>query len=331
MLSFKYFVDAARRRALISAFLLAFAAIGLVVSGCSSAPDTPEFAVARKNQAARHAEFGNEQFNRGNYELALRYFELALAENIAVDNLSGIAQSYNSIGRVYFATGNIAEARAGFLDAIRFADLAENHEHRMQAHVNLAVAAIQEDDTDTAAEYLALANAAVEANEAEPNAILFHNTGVLHARTGRFDEARRYLERARDINRADGQWPELASNHYMLASIASREKRYDAAFEDAALALEYDKRAENSPGIAADLRALGTISTHLGNDDEAYQYYLRSLRVYLALNQPRAAVALLDELAETARRTGREAEAMEFRSQRERIEDALTPSGSAVQ
>lgn len=306
--------------------LLLLVLVPALLAGCRSAPE-PEYEVTRKNQAARFAEFGNAQYNRGNYELALRYFDLSLAENVAIDNLPGIAQSYNSIGRVFVAVGNQREAEASFHSAIRFSELAGNTEHRMQAHVNLAVVALQEDDEERATEYLDLALAAVQAGEAKPNAILYHNLGILHARRNRFEEAQDHIERARSMNERDMRWPELASNHYMLASILSRQGRYPEALEQANRALEYDKRAENSPGIAADLYALGRISANMNNHEDAYQYYLRALRINLALNQPGQSIRLLGLLEETALQLNREAEAVEFAAQRERIESVISPGG----
>lgn len=297
-------------------------AIVVSLAGCRSSPE-PEREMSRKNQAARYAEFGNTQYNRGNFDLALRYFDLALAENVAIDNLPGIAQSYNSIGRVYSAVGNLPEAEASFLTAVEFAELAGHREHRMQAHVNLGVVALQRNDSASAREFFSTARAAVNAGEAKPNAILYHNMGILYARENEFERAHEYIGRARDLNREHHRWPELASNHYMLASILSRQQRFAEALVQAERALEYDKRAENSPGIAADLYALGVISTRMDAHEDAYQYYLRSLRVYLALNQHKPALRLLGYLEETARITGREAEAEEFLVQQDRIRAAI--------
>jgi hypothetical protein len=55
----------------------------LVFTGCSSAPDEPESVVETKNRATRYTEFGNAHFSRGDYPLALRFFDLALQDNIS--------------------------------------------------------------------------------------------------------------------------------------------------------------------------------------------------------------------------------------------------------
>jgi len=295
----------------------------LVLGSCSSAPDRPEREVARKNQATQYVVFGNSYFQQADYPMALQFFNLALEENIAVDNLPGISKSYNSIGRVYAATGDFAEATENYELALQFADLADDDEQRVQTYINRGELALRRGDDDGAITEFERAGAIDAANEELNNAILYHNLGTLYARQGRLDEATEEIERARVINEETDDWVELASNYYMLASIASRRERYAEALSYAQLALDNDKRAENSVGIAADLLALGRISSHLDDQEDAYQYYLRSLRVYLTLNLVDPTIELLELLQETARDMGRSEEAAEFAAQEVRIREAL--------
>jgi tetratricopeptide (TPR) repeat protein len=109
----------------------------------------------------------------------------------------------------------------------------------------------------------------------------------------------------------------------MLASLASRQGDYESAQSLAESALESDKKAEYAPGIAADLLALGKIRERREDDEDAYQYYLRALRVYLAVNDARGSVDVLTQLQSTAERLGRSEEAEEFALQRDRIQEAL--------
>ena len=298
-------------------------AIVLALAGCSSAPDAPDYEVAAKNRATQFSEYGNQHFAAGEYDLALRFFNLSLEENTSVDNLPGIAKSYNSIARVYSAAGDLEEARANVQLAMEFSDLADDSEQQMQAYINLGEVEMRDGDADAALAALERAQEIVNANEDLANAILLHNLGTLYARRDQFDRARQYLEDARAMNAEAGNWRELASNHYMLASIASRQEDYETARTHAEQALTFDKKAEYSPGIAADLQALGRISEHLQADEDAYQYYLRSLRVYLTVNDVSGSVAVLDALEAVARRTGRPDEADGFAAQRDRIREAV--------
>lgn len=295
----------------------------LTLAACSSAPDPPEYEVDVKNRASEFAEFGNQYFSEGEYDLALRFFNLSLDENVSVDHLPGIAKSHNSIARVQTATGNLSAARQSVVQALEFARLADDSEQETQALINRGEIALREGDLETALRDFEAARENRASAEEEPDPVLLHNLGTLYARQESFDEARRMLDQARAINEEQRNWAELASNYFMLASISSRQGQHEQAREQALQALDYDKRAENSPGIAADLQALGRISERLNDDEAAYRYYLRSLRVFLSFNSVPGSLDTLSALEDVARRTGRDAEADEFAAQRRRIEESL--------
>lgn len=303
--------------------LIVVFAVAAVASGCSSAPDPPDYEVATKNRASQLADYGNARFAAGDYEMARRFFEQALQENISVDNLSGIAKSHNSLARVYGITGNLPEATDQAERALEFSRIADDQEQALQAHINLGEIALRTDDTADAQASFERARSIAASRGGSPNAILLHNLGTAYAQSDDLQRAEDYFDQARSLNEEAGNWQELASNYYMLASLASRAEDYASAQTLAEAALESDKKAEYAPGIAADLLALGKIRERRGDDEDAYQYYLRALRVYLTVNDARASAEVLGELEATATRLGRAEEAEEFSQQRTRIEEAL--------
>ncbi|HKK48072.1 MAG TPA: tetratricopeptide repeat protein [Alkalispirochaeta sp.] len=295
----------------------------VAIVGCSSAPDPPEYEVETKNRASQLAEYGNARFEAGDYEMARRFFEEALRENISVDHLPGIAKSHNSLSRVYAITGNVEQAAERAELALEFARIADDREQEMQAHVNLGEVALRNGETDAARAALEEAQRIAEEQDEPLDPILLHNLGTVYAQSGDLDQAETYFDQARSANEEAGNWRELASNYYMLASIASRQNDFETAQTRAESALESDKRAEHAPGIAADLFALGKIRARRDDDNDAYQYYLRSLRVYLAVNDARGSAEVLAELETTAARLGKDSEAEEFGAQRQRILEAI--------
>jgi tetratricopeptide (TPR) repeat protein len=105
----------------------------------------------------------------------------------------------------------------------------------------------------------------------------------------------------------------------MLASVVSRQRNYDEATALMVQALEYDKRAENSIGIAADLIGLGQINERKGDLQSAYVYYLRALKICTVLNLVERAADVLGKLAEIAASLNKVEEAHRFESDRERV------------
>lgn len=310
---------------LISALVAAMAMVGI---GCSSAPKQPDRELAVQNRAGQYAQHGNAYFARAEYQMALQFFDLALQANISVDNLPGIAKSYNSIGRVFMVTGNLTEAESNYRLALDFALVASDTEQELQAYVNLAEAALRADDPDQAFEYLQRAEQLVADPPTPVHAVLYHNLGTLHARRGDLPSAEELVRRAAQLNEQFRAWPELGSNYFMLASILSRRADYSAALTAAQQALEWDKRAENSPGIAQDLRAIGIILERMERLEEAYAHHLRALRIFISLNKASETVDVLSRLTNLAHTLGRDDEAMSFEAQRERIDAALATTGT---
>lgn len=302
-----------RNRCRWCGFLLMALGAGLI--GCSSAPDPPEAVYDTKNQASRYADFGNAHFNDAEYEMALRFFELALEENTTVDNQPGIASNHNSIGRVYLAVGRLEAAESNFRRALEVARRHDAPEPLVQARSNLAELYLYQDRTGDAAAQLQEAQRIIGERGLPQDPIVLHNTAVVRMREGALDEAEGLLLRAAEQNQEARSWAELASNHYMLASLASRRGNTQAAIEEALLALEYDKRGENSPGIAKDLYALGTLHRRAGEGENAYDYLQRALRVTVALNQYEETRRNLRALVELASELGRRGEAEEYQRQ----------------
>ena len=85
------------------------------------------------------------------------------------------------------------------------------------------------------------------------------------------------------------------------------------ARESIDMALSFDKRVENSIGIAKDLFARGMIEEKAGDDEQAYRSYEKSLQVYQAMYLYRSAAAVLPYLISVAERLGRHSEAQRYR------------------
>ena len=111
-----------------------------------------------------------------------------------------------------------------------------------------------------------------------------------------------------EINLKIKRYEEVASNYYMMASIYSEEENYEKALEYANLALKYDKKVENSMGIAKDFLAIGLIYKKAGKYEESYVYFKKTLLDNKALitlypdmpieNEVRTVLEYLIEIAE---------------------------------
>jgi len=300
-----------RARAARSALLaLAFA---LATGACSSAPKTNTIVVEAKNRAAEYAELGNSFLASGRLEEALSFHEQALRENRSVDNVEGIAGSLNSIGRIYIAAGMLERAAAELGDALEYGRIAGSDAQMALSLANLGEVRWLSSDAEGALELFERAMPLASRDDAV-RAIVLHDRAVVQRALGRKAEARADFLAAQGINQKLSRWTELAANWYALAGLSRSEGLLEDALAWAEKALEADKRAEHSSGIAADLEASGTILKELGRKEEAYDRFRRAFDVWLAAENREGTRRALEALAALADELGKPAEAAKWRS-----------------
>jgi tetratricopeptide (TPR) repeat protein len=139
--------------------------------------------------------------------------------------------------------------------------------------------------------------------------------GVVLRNQGDFAAAVTQAQKAADMNRKAKRFEELAANYYLLASIYFRQDKLAEAQANAETALEYDKKMENSLGIAQDLLALGAIAEKAGKTAEAHDIYKRSFLVYRSLRYVPGMIRCLEKLI-----TG--AETLNLKEETERYREA---------
>ncbi len=294
--------------------LLSLLSLLAALAGCSTAPKRPTEVVERKERAAQYAAAGNARYARGDYRQALTLFRLALNENLAVDHSQGITSSYNSLGKAHLALGELEQAERYFREAQRLADKLSDPRLQAQSSSNLAEIDLARGQAGEAEELLRAALARLPAGDPGPEqAILFHNLGAALKAQERLPEALGFFQQALDLNLRHERFGEAASNHYMIASIHSKQGDPAAAIASLEEALRYDRLMERSLGIAEDLAALGLLYRRLGREEEALDSYRRSLQVYQSLSLAEPARRLLPALIELAERAGFTGEAQSYR------------------
>lgn len=300
----------------------------LVLYSCSSVPKNKEPAavVDVKNKAAEYATFGDNFFAQSQFDQALKFFEMALKENISVNNETGIVKSFNSIGKVYSAQNLPVFAEDSFSQAYDLSLRISDPALTAQCENNLGEAALRKGDTEKALEFFnkginrLLTDTAQEGKrkktdtEGQDNylAVLYHNVGLAYKLKKDYIKADEFLQKALLLNTEMDKYRDMADNYYALASVWSKKGEYAKASEYALLALTNDKRVENSPGIAKDFLALGIISEKNSDIKKAYEYYKDSYFVYKTLNITSEMKKLLGYLIGISKKLGLPVEEKNF-------------------
>ncbi|MBN1698134.1 MAG: tetratricopeptide repeat protein [Spirochaetales bacterium] len=255
----------------------------VMMHGCSSAPEKKEGEVEKKNRAAEYARYGNDYYNQGIYDRSLDFFNLSLAYNGAVFNEKGMISSYNSIGKVYSAIGDMESAEENFSNALEIARRLGTADLIAQTLNNLGELYFR---TRQFNESLAHFEEALTYKNKIPRseiAVIYHNMGTVYKRLDDFDTAFSYFKKALTINTEKKLYEEAASNQYMIASLHLEKGDIKKALDSAEKALSLDKKVENSLGIAKDYYALGIINLRAENEEEAYRFFKQSLFIYQSL------------------------------------------------
>jgi tetratricopeptide (TPR) repeat protein len=252
--------------------------------GCSSAPKRQPEVIDSRNRAAEYSEFGNTAYGQGDYEGALRFFQLSLAHNAVADDRLGLSDSYNSIGKVYLAQGKDGDAERHFAQAYRIAEDAGDAALMAKSRNNQGEVSYGRGEFQVAMELFQEALETGGGSLEDPDrAVILHNLGSASRRLEQTTEAEDYYQKALAVNTREEYWAEAASNYYMLASLYLENGRGQEALEMAQGALESDRKVENGPGIAKDYLALGRIATALGDPTRGLDYYERSVFVLRSL------------------------------------------------
>ena len=279
--------------------LIIFIASLISFANCSSTPSQPDEIVTKKNQALEFLKYGNDYFKLSLYDKALEYYFLALAYYVSVDNESGVIQIKSSIGSVYAATDNFSEALKIYEDAL--AKAKKNNLTSLVAQLDIKISEVylRLHELDKALSYiLAAKNLPQSAIPLEDLAILYHNLAAIQKAQKKYLEATANLKEAQKINLYLKRYAELASNYYMLALIYYDQANYAKALENLNIALDYDKRVENTWGIAKDLLAFGKVYAKSGQFSEAYDALKKTYLMYLALKQLYPELAIEKDLLE---------------------------------
>ncbi|WP_319562353.1 tetratricopeptide repeat protein [Marispirochaeta sp.] len=308
--------------------IIAFCCFLLLIafSGCSSVPEQPETVSQTKTRAAEYTDYGNRYFDQALFDQALKFYAMALENNIAVDHKEGIILSRDSIGQTYLMMGLFTEADSALQAARELAVQIARKDLELRVLNSQGKLALNQGDTEKAGRLFNEALLLLESSDnpaANVQADIYHSIGALNKLTGDLQEARANLEQSIRINSRLDREEEIAGSYYMLASVFSKLEDFSTAREYLLSALSIDKKIENKLGIADDYFALGIVTEKMGKLDEAYLHFQTALDIYAVLNRTDSTIETLSFLTGIAEELGLMNEAEIYKNTLERIEGTL--------
>jgi tetratricopeptide (TPR) repeat protein len=265
----------------------------------------------RLTEVKRLAAAGSNWFERGCFKRAERYFYQALEASRLVDNLEEMVRAYNNLGAVALVQDHYVEAGDHLQKALELNGLLKSAGEEAFALGNLGSLAFKAGRYQEAEELWEKALVVAKKNPQKSGyAMHLNNLAVLRRKQGRLEEAESLLKRALARATSNGHKPTMANSRVQLGLVAEAEGDFARAEEQLSLALEIDKAAENTIGIAQDLEQIGRLHQQQQLWEKAFLDFDRAIRLYGALGKMEK-VSLLYELLEINKTQGEVPESLE--------------------
>lgn len=253
----------------------------LLLMDCSSIPKRPaEISTGRKLVEAQ-LELANRETDRGNYEESLKVLEEARRLAVSTDNPRLLIRVKLSRGNVLYSLGRGDEAAAVWNSALAEAESAGEKELAGVVRIYMGRARLLA-HSSTADEVKSQVNKELGNIKSDQLSIALGWTviGLAEKERRRWAEAETAIKKALEIHEKGNYLEQAAYDWYLIASVRSRAEQYNSAIEALQTAIGFDRRAENTYGLATDWRALGDVYTKAGSQAEAVAAYRRSADIF---------------------------------------------------
>jgi tetratricopeptide (TPR) repeat protein len=266
---------------------------------CSSPPKNPGDIYAIRKQAEAQLNLGNKQADRGDLENALVLLNEALRLAIVTDDPGLRIRARLSYSNVLFSSGRGDEAVTGWNKALLEAEQIGNSELAAVCRIHIERGKLLSGDGKSAAQSVRDAiNRDLGLIKQDRFYIAFAWTviGLAEKELGRYSNAEAAARRSLEIHEKDGYFELAAYDWFMIASFRSLAADYRGARQALENAASFDRRIENSWGLANDWRALGDVHTKAGDRAAARAAWQRAAEIYRALGNEETAEQTLSKI-----------------------------------
>jgi tetratricopeptide (TPR) repeat protein len=263
----------------------------LFFASCSTPPKHPGEIYELRSRAESQLDLGNKSSDRGDYETAFVLLNEGYRLAVISDDPGLLVRTGLSRGNVLFALGRRDEAAAAWEAALNEAEKHGNRELTAVSRIHIARGRLLSGGGAEAVSVRDEAGRELVNIKADRLYIAFAwlVIGLAERDLGRYREAEAAVKRSLEIHEKERYFEQAAYDWYMIAFIRSLAENYDGALQALDSAIAFDRRMENSWGLATDWRAVGDVCKKAGKGPESREAYLRSANIFRSLGEDDAA------------------------------------------
>jgi tetratricopeptide (TPR) repeat protein len=263
---------------------LAAVAVLLFTISCSTKPKNPTDDFSIRSQAEAALKLGITEADRNKYDAALQLLAECKRQAVLTDDPSLIIRSSLSLGNVLFALGRENEAFTEWEAAVSLAEELADRDLLSVSKIHLSRGSLLSGRQSAQAVFEEAVREAANIKSDNLYIAFSWNVRGLALREMRsFSDAEKAIQRSLDIHEKDKHTLKAAYDWYLIANIRSLDGKSDGALQALNSAIAYDRRMENSWGLAADWRAMGDVYRKSGKTREANKAYNRAKAIFRAI------------------------------------------------
>jgi tetratricopeptide (TPR) repeat protein len=257
--------------------------VGLLAA-CSTAPKRPAEVFTVRNVAETQLDLAQKEADKGNYEKALTMLDEVRRLAVSVDSPAVRVREALLRGSAMYYLGNEADAIRLWENASVVAEQSGEVELAAMARIHLERGKLLNKS--------ALPDAVLTAVNLELSVIkknrLFIATGwvvigLASKEAGLYEEAEAAFKKSLAIHGKDNYLEAAGEDWFLIASARSVAGDTEGAVNALWEAIMFDRRAENSYGLAMDWRAMGDVYKKAQKVDESRLAYNRSIAILRAI------------------------------------------------
>ncbi|MHA2363779.1 MAG: tetratricopeptide repeat protein [Candidatus Hodarchaeales archaeon] len=228
---------------------------------------------------------GNINTDKGDPDLALKYFEKSLTIRESIGNKQMIAFSYNNIGNVYSEKGEFDRALEYYQKSLAIDEELGNKQDIAYAINNIGFVYQLKGEPDVALEYFQKSLAIFELiNTKHDIANSYSLFGHVYLRKGNLEEALMYYKKAADINENIGNKSGISDSYANFGRIYRAKGELELALEYFQKSLSISSSIGSKGGEAGINNLIGSIYFEKGKYDQAQLYFNKSLNYARSIN-----------------------------------------------
>ncbi|MGB3948947.1 MAG: tetratricopeptide repeat protein [Bacteroidia bacterium] len=234
----------------------------------------------KKMLASAYNFKGRVLMNTGDYQNAIKEYQIALKLRQEIDDKKGVANALNNIGLIHYKQGNYEKALSFHKQALDVRKSIDDEFGIAMSLHNIGVVSLERGDYEQALKNI-LASIEIKEKIGDKQGIIMslNNVGIIYEKQGDTLAALANYEKYLKISIEGGDLLSTAYAYNNIANIYQYKKDFKKAREYHLNSLKIKEKIGDKAGVAMTYGNLGSVFFDENKIEEALKYYLQSLKI----------------------------------------------------